>query len=274
MTRVRLTALGALGAVALALIACAPAPGPVPSAQSQAPSLATPSPSSQVEPSSSRDPTGGPSPTAPSGPDLPGLLVCEGSDVEVTADILGAPANAELDIDAPALALRAFVLTPEAASLELPRSGWRRVEASPDSVTFLAHGKGGWVIATVAPADDGSWQFWEGGQCPLRIRLPDELGFATWRVDPANPPAGDEDTISVLVTELACAGGRPPLGRLLAPVVLATDDAVTIAFAARKLPGGQDCPSNPETRVLVRLAEPLADRRLFDGSTFPAEPRT
>ncbi len=70
-------------------------------------------------------------------------------------------------------------------------------------------------------------------------------------------------TVTVLVTEIACASGRPPLGCLLPPVILATDDAVTIAFAVRKLPGGQDCPAKPETRVDVQLTEPLGNRGLF-----------
>lgn len=201
------------------------------------------------------------------------MLVCEDSDFEIPADVLREPANAELAPDAPAAALRQFVATPEATSLELPIAGWRRVAASAQSVTFLAFGPGGWVTATVAPADDGTWQFFEGGSCPLHIRLPDELGFATWRLDPASPPAPEDRTVTVLVTEIACAGGRPPLGRLLPPVVLATTDAVTIAFAVRKLPGGQDCPANPEARVVVELSERLGDRGLFDGSSFPAAPR-
>jgi len=201
------------------------------------------------------------------------VLVCEGSDFEIPANVLREPAHAELAPDAPAAALRQFVATPEATSLELPMAGWRRVAASAQSVTYLALSPAGWVTATVTLADDGTWQFFEGGSCPLRIRLPDELGFATWRLDPANPPGPEDLTVTVLVTEIACAGGRPPLGRLLPPVVLAADDAVTIAFAVRRLPGGRDCPANPEARVVVELAEPLGGRGLFDGSSFPAAPR-
>lgn len=202
------------------------------------------------------------------------MLVCEDSDFEIAADMLREPANAELAPDAPALALRAFVATPEAASLQLPTSGWRRVAVSAQSVTFLARGPAGWVTATVTPTDDGTWQFWEGGSCPLRIRLPPELGFAIWRLDPDDLPTPEDLTVTVLVTEIACASGRPPLGRLMPPVVLAADGAVTIAFAVRKLPGGQDCPGNPEARVVIQLAEPLGNRGLFDGSAFPAAPRS
>lgn len=264
---------GVVGLVALVLVACAAPPTPVPSTHSPPSALVSSLPSSSPPPRQSPEPAGSPSPTSASGPDLPGVLVCEGSDFEIPANVLREPANAELAPDGPAAALRQFVATPEAASLELPMAGWRRVAGSAQSVTFLAHGPVGWVTATVTPADDGTWEFWEGGSCPLRIRLPDELGFATWRLDLEDSPTPEDRTVTVLVTEIACAGGSPPLGRLLPPVVLAADDAVTIAFAVRKLPGGQDCPANPEVRVVVGLAEALGDRGLFDGSSFPAAPR-
>jgi len=259
--------------LALAFAACAAPLTPAPTTHSRPTVLATPLPSPSPQLSSSSEPIGSPSASAASGPDLPGVLVCEGSDFEMPADVLREPVNAELEPGAPALALRTFVATPEATSLQLPMGGWWRVAASAQSVTFLAHGPAGWVIATVTPADDGTWQFWEGGSCPLRIRLPDELGFAIWRLDPASLPAPEDLTVTVLVTEIACASGKPPQGRLLPPVVLAADDAVTIAFAVRRLPGGQDCPANPEARVVIELAEPLVNRGLFDGSTFPAAPR-
>ena len=63
-------------------------------------------------------------------------------------------------------------------------------------------------------------------------------------------------------------------GRLMAPIVLAGPEGVTIAIAARTRPGGQDCPANPAAPVTVELGEPLGDRALFDGSSFPAEPRS
>lgn len=215
-----------------------------------------------------------PTPTPASGPNLSGVLVCEGSDIEISAEVLDQPANAESAQDAPTLALRAFVATPEAEPAGFPVSGWRRVGASDQSVAFLAYGPTGWVVATFIPTGDRTWQFWEGGSCPLRVRLPVELGFASWRVDPADLPTPDDRTVTVLVTEIACAGGQPPLGRLQPPVILAAEDAITIAFAIRKRPGAQDCPGNPETRVVVQFSERLGDRGLFDGAFFPAEPRS
>ena len=271
----RVTASIVLAAVALALIGCSAPPPPSPSSPRPVPTDAA-SPTSRPAPVDSPSPAPSqlPSATAATGPELAGLLECEGSDLKLDAGGLGAPANAELAPDGPAAALRAFLASPEAESLELPKSGWRRVLALARSVTFLAHGSGGWVTATVELADDGTWQFFEGGSCPLRVRLPDGLGFATWRLDPASLPVPGDRSIVALVTEIACASGRPTLGRLLPPVILASEEAVTIAFAVRSLPAGQDCPANPETRVLVELREPLGGRPLFDGSTFPAAPRS
>ena len=262
-----MTAWGRVAALVLLVAGCA-APEPMPPSQSASPAQ---SQSPSMEPGVS---TGSPSATAAGGPDLPGLLVCEDSDFAVPANVLRGPAEAELAPDGPAAALREFVATPEAASLELPMSGWRRVAESPDSVTFLAHGPSDWVTATVTPTGDGTWQFWEGGVCAIRIRLPDDIGFAEWRVDPAAPPHPGDQALTLLVTETACASGRPPAGRLLPPVVLVAPDAITIAIAVGKLPGGQDCPGNPEARMTVNLPEAIGNRRLFDGSSFPAAPRT
>lgn len=270
----RFAALSGIGLLALAVAACATPPSWSPTSRSSRSALVSPSQPLSPEPSSSPEPTASPSATAASGPEIPGLLVCEDGDSAVSSNVLREPANAERQPDLPALALRAFVATPEAASLELPTAGWRRVAVSAQSVTFLAHGPAGWVTATITQGSDGTWQFFEGGGCPLHVKLPPELGFGKWRTDPARPVTADDLWVAVLVTELSCASGKPPLGRLLPPVVLATADAVTIAVAIRKLPGSQDCPSNPEAPVVIQLAEPLAGRRLFDGSTFPAAPRT
>lgn len=53
--------------------------------------------------------------------------------------------------------------------------------------------------------------------------------------------------------------------RLLGPEVVMTDTRVLIAFAARRRPGMQTCPGNPEQPVTVDLPEPLGDREIVDG---------
>ena len=79
--------------------------------------------------------------------------------------------------------------------------------------------------------------------------------------------------VRVLVTELACASGRSPEGRIAPPTVIYREDSVTIIFGTRPLAGTQTCQARPPAEVSVDLREPIGNRVLLDGSVFPAEPR-
>jgi len=242
------------------------------------------SPRPPAEEPSLTPPPGGPS-TAPSDSapvasvDAPALagaaLTCGDPDSSFPAAILDQPATAELGPGPAADALRQYVRQPDVVATDWPTTGWRVVESTPDRATFLGSGGAApfWWIATFQP-QDGQWQFSEGGACQLAVDLPDDVSFASWRLDPATPPKADATTVHVLGTEEACANGKPPVGRVLAPVVLPTAEAVTIALLIRKIPGGADCPGNPEFPQEVTLPEPLGTRQLFDGSTVPPTPRS
>ena len=69
--------------------------------------------------------------------------------------------------------------------------------------------------------------------------------------------------------ERACASGRPADGRIVGPDVVGVNSLVLVTFAVRPLPGDQDCPSNPPSRVTVDLGEPLGTGTLLDGGTLP-----
>jgi hypothetical protein len=56
---------------------------------------------------------------------------------------------------------------------------------------------------------------------------------------------------------------------VLDPIVVYGEAAVLVAYAVAKRPGGQECPSNPPLEVVLELAEPLGERALLDGATFP-----
>lgn len=114
--------------------------------------------------------------------------------------------------------------------------------------------------ATPAPSPSGS--------------PPTGIGRASWglRLDADIGPQTTEFT--AMVTERACAGGRSSEGRVIGPEIVYTADAVIVTFRVRALDGAQNCPSNPASAVLVRLDEPLGERRLLDGDTDPpSEPR-
>lgn len=277
-------------AVALALCVAAAAgcgatnPSPFPAAPTgSAPVSIEPMPSPQTSSAPALTPppggaTSSPLPTDAAGtpavsPSLTGALACEGTDVTFPADVFSQPPNAELAASAPAVALRQLLGTGQAAELGFPLRGWRVAIESADSVTFVAPGPSAWAIATITSTPDAGWQFFEGGKCALRVGLPEGIGFATWRLDPAVTPGVTADSVSVLALETACASGRSPEGRLLPPIVLYSADAVTIAITVRKRPGDQDCQGNPEVPIVVQLAEPLGSRHLFDGSSFPTVQR-
>lgn len=86
------------------------------------------------------------------------------------------------------------------------------------------------------------------------------------QIDPAFArPDVNTTVLHLLVTERACASGRPMGDRLLGPQIVEIVDAVLIAFAAIPQGGGQDCQENPEAPVTVELASPLGERTLRDG---------
>ncbi len=257
---------------AAALAACASTPSPVPTGSG---------PTAAPDPQLTLPPNGSSASPAPSlglpeesalPPGLAGMLTCGDIAPTFPAEALRQPATAELAADPASIALRRYVTVEAPPEMQMPRSGWREVARSPTAVTFVAPIADGWRVATMAPGPDG-WAFSEGGECHLRVTLPDGVSFATWRLDPAHPSDASSTEIRVLGTEQACANGKPPEGRVLAPVLLATDEAVTITLIVRQVPGGADCPGNPEFPFSVTLDEPLGARHLFDGSTFPPAPR-
>jgi hypothetical protein len=184
------------------------------------------------------------------------------------ADVLQQTPNAELGTVGASAGLRRVLGTEQGTQLRLPLDGWRLVRDRADTSTFVAPDSSSWAFVTLTYTGAG-WEFYEGGRCALRMALPDGVGVATWRLDPAKPPDPSATTVTVLGTEMACASGKPPTGRLLPPIVITSPDAVSITLLVRNRPGGQDCQGNPEVRVVVHLDEALGSRRLIDGSWIP-----
>ncbi len=101
-------------------------------------------------------------------------------------------------------------------------------------------------------------------------------GAATWWVDPTLIPLAPETTtVNGFVMETACASGESPDGRVNEPVVEYGAETVTVTFTVTPRPGGfQDCPSNPEFPVEIKLSEPLGERTLLDGGSTPPRDAT
>jgi len=219
-----------------------------------------------------------PSPSAivvPASSETPPVLerdrkACRGTDVTFSMRQVFPAGDAERGSDPPAAALRATIEARAPGDPTFPTRGWTIVVAGPSRVTYVADLAGHWAVATVAVDASGTWQLLEGGRCDLTFALPAGIGFASWRVDPAKPPEPGASHVSLLATELACAGGNAPVGRLLAPIVQESREAVLIGLTVTSLPAASDCPANEEFQVDVPLAEELRDRALYDLSSFPA----
>lgn len=142
----------------------------------------------------------------------------------------------------------------------------------------------------VTASKDGGWYYawWPGAMEPGAIvsldskslvqsavdspaqQIEGRVGAAAWWVNPAAPPpAPDATTISALTRERACASGQSPEGRVIAPTIVSSEDAVLVSVLVRQPAGAQDCPGNPEFPLEITLPEPLGDRQLLDGSELP-----
>ncbi|HEY9564106.1 MAG TPA: hypothetical protein VIR30_10090 [Nocardioides sp.] len=91
---------------------------------------------------------------------------------------------------------------------------------------------------------------------------------ADWRLDPAGALDPSSREVAILVNERACASGRSADGRIEVDVEYAAD-TVTLEVSVRPLNGDQECPSNPDTPYIVKLAEPLGDRDVMGQSSPP-----
>jgi hypothetical protein len=96
-------------------------------------------------------------------------------------------------------------------------------------------------------------------------------GDAIVALDPDNPPDPGSSEVHLLVTEVACAGGRPADGRVTLERLVEHEDRVELVIGVEAPEGDQTCPSNPPTPFTVELDEPLGDRILLDVAEDPEQ---
>jgi hypothetical protein len=82
-------------------------------------------------------------------------------------------------------------------------------------------------------------------------------------------PAGDAQLGEVLQH---CTGSRDPNPYLHEPVVVETEESVTLYWTSTPPEGGNTCPGNPSVRVSVTLERPLGGRTVLDGFEYPPRP--
>ena len=125
-----------------------------------------------------------------------------------------------------------------------------------------------YVYASVEVQSDGSWALAGWGQCSLTVAA-EGYSTANWILDPDVAPAPGASSVSVWVMERECAGGEPPVGRDIVPVVFADEGTVRMIVLIEQLEGDATCPSNPWYPVELDLGEPIGDRTLVDASVMP-----
>lgn len=191
--------------------------------------------------------------------------------------ILDEPATAEREAHPSAAALRAAIAEVGLDIDMLPETGYWLVHRDDRVAEYLARDPRGAesdFVFTTFENRGGGWQHSGWGGCRPEIVI-EGLSLATWVLDPDAPlPDAAATTLTTLVTERTCTSGQPMGARLQPPSITYGQDSVLVVFAALPLEGDAfNCPSNPSTRVIVQLREPLGERRLLDAAFFPpAEP--
>jgi hypothetical protein len=106
-----------------------------------------------------------------------------------------------------------------------------------------------------------------GGIGGLRSRAPGAPATgepAVWKVDPVRPPRTESRSFTALVSQLGCGRALD----VLAPEVIENPVSVVVIFRAAPSTRGsaEACAMNAAVPYSVRLATPLGDRTLFDGT--------
>lgn len=147
-----------------------------------------------------------------------------------------------------------------------------RFLASTDDLVVL--GLGAWTTSgpvrgaawtATLELDGGEWDFLGFGDCQLERQYAE--GHA--RVDVATAERSGPHRLRLGIVEQDCTSGRDPLPYLHEPAVVESEEAVTVYFSSEPVRGGASCQGNPEASYTLELDEPLGDRVLLDGSTYP-----
>jgi hypothetical protein len=204
------------------------------------------------------------------------LIGCWGQGPGFSPDLLTGPGSAETGDSAAAAVLRQFVSSPNGS--DAPAHGWYLMEATSDEVQFVARVPSGgppdfWQVVvnrgTAGQFVSDGWSLGGYGSCVLETVPPAGYGPATWTLDPSVPFAAGANELHILVAEQSCHGSDPTeVGRILANVAY-TDRDVVVTVVARSPEGAQTCPAPPPTPYVVVLDQPVGNRDLQDGGSWP-----
>lgn len=153
---------------------------------------------------------------------------------------------------------------------------WSVTERTPSGITFL--GTSTSSIESVGHAyaaisyDGATWVAGDHDPCDLTLNAPG-FGPAAWVIDPDTQPDPDANNLVVLINEVGCANGQPPIGRSVLSVVVQDDHSAIVFLLVQPVAGAADCQSNPWSGTNVSIGHAVGDRLFFDGSAIPPLPR-
>lgn len=193
------------------------------------------------------------------------------TDIVFQASALSGPLEPSAAQDKAAVIFRRFPAPPDS---------WRRLIDNDKRVVFAAANPSDWEgnfgggtggagnLRFVDVANiDGAWRVAANGDCWPRVVLEGDLQSGNWALATVSD---DARQLELLVTQFEeCTSGQPPGNRVQPPVIVETDDDVTITFGIEPLGGSHDCQGAPGTLYRVTLGAPLGQRVLHDGSYFP-----
>jgi hypothetical protein len=155
-----------------------------------------------------------------------------------------------------------------------PDTEWRLLRVDGNKYEF---GVGPWTED--GPGPDGSilnaedradgWRWTGGGGCRIQPLLEDGHMWVELHSKDLDRTSNEP---MIEVNELDCTSSRDPAPFLHDPYVVETDESVTVYWTSTPPEGGQTCPGNPSVSRPLPLDEPLGDRELLDGSTYPPSP--
>lgn len=201
--------------------------------------------------------------------DVPGLLSC-GFGLPFTVAALDNPTGAEDKVGPEYDALRDF-LDAYATLGEFRRNPEVR-EVAHDATSVMlfvdqpaAPGSGFPHVPVSVDLVEGTWVGYDGVDCDPRAVVPPGYEPATWVIDPAHTkPTAKTRALHLLVTEHACASGKPANGRIGPAYMVLSEYEISIGVVVEHRSGGQDCQGNPPTKARLSLPGPIGDRTIRD----------
>jgi hypothetical protein len=185
-------------------------------------------------------------------------------------EALDNPKGAKREDHPSAAGLRRLIRHP-GGIIPLRKRGWRLVKRNDRIARYLAGDGPRYESVTLERRRDPArpWDFSSSTYDCVPERVRGGLTPGHWRLAPASgDPAPGDTELEVLVHEHACASGRRPDGRVLAPSVSFRAGEVAVAYYVRPLRGVQTCPGAPPAKKTLHLSQPLGDRSLVDGGNL------